>query len=96
MEQQVSLTDNKIIIVAKNKRIPVLEIVSESSRDVSHMIDRLVNLKYKQLLGERLVERFGFKIEIVLRDYDPTKGTNAAVIILKKNIEEYLAGSLSS
>ncbi|MCT2537115.1 hypothetical protein NC661_05910 [Aquibacillus koreensis] len=92
LEQQVSFMENKIIILARNKRIPVLEIISEASTDTSQLIDRIVNLKYKKLLEVRLVERFNFDIEIVLRDYDPTKGMNVAIIVLKRNIEEYLAG----
>ena len=63
LEQQVSLYENKIIIVAKSKRIPVLEIISESSKDVSQVIDRLVNVKYKQLLEQYFVEQFGFDID---------------------------------
>ncbi|KAB8126981.1 DUF2294 family protein [Gracilibacillus oryzae] len=92
IEQHVDFTDNKIIILSKNKRIPVLNIIYEESKDVSHIIERLVNINYKTQLEKKLVELFDFGIEIVLRDYDPTKNTNVVIIILNKDIRNYVTG----
>nr|WP_281169056.1 Na-translocating system protein MpsC family protein [Gracilibacillus lacisalsi] len=92
IEQHVTLIENKIIIVSKNKRIPVLNIIYETSKDVSHMIERLVNINYKEQLEKKLVEHFDFDIEIVLRDYDPTKNMNVTIIILSNNITNYVTG----
>ncbi|WP_425401980.1 hypothetical protein [Gracilibacillus lacisalsi] len=56
------------------------------------MIERLVNINYKEQLEKKLVEHFDFDIEIVLRDYDPTKNMNVTIIILSNNITNYVTG----
>lgn len=55
-EQQISLIDNKIIIIAKHKRIPVLEIIESSSDNLAEIIDRLLIDKYKEMLLRNLEE----------------------------------------
>ncbi|WP_445487849.1 DUF2294 domain-containing protein [Niallia sp. 03133] len=96
IEQQVNIVDNKIIIIAKHKRIPVLEIIESSSDNLAEIIDRLLIEKYKSLLQKNLTERLHFTIELILKDYDSIKEISGTVIILDQKIEDYLAGSLNS
>ncbi|MFT8320949.1 MAG: Na-translocating system protein MpsC family protein [Bacillus sp. (in: firmicutes)] len=92
IEQQISIVDSKIIILAKHKRIPVLEIIESSSDNLAEIIDRLLIEKYKSLLQKNLTERLHFTIELILKDYDSIKEISGTIIILNKKIEEYLAG----
>ncbi len=96
IEQQVSVVENKILIIAKHKRIPVLEIIESSSDNLSVIIDRLLIEKYKNLLEMYLVERFGFRIQVILKDYHPEKEISGTIIILDQKVEEYLTGKMSS
>lgn len=92
IEQQISLVDNKIIIIAKHKRIPVLEIIESSSDNLAEIIDRLLIEKYKSLLMKNLTERLHFNVQLILKDYDSIKEVSGTIIMLDKKIEDYLAG----
>ncbi len=91
-EQQISLMDNKIIIIAKHKRIPVLEIIESSSDSLAEIIDRLLIDKYKELLLRNLEEKLHFNVQLILKDYDSMKEISGTIIVLDKKIESYLAG----
>ena len=91
-EQQISLIDNKIIIIAKHKRIPVLDIIESSSDSLAEIIDRLLIDKYKELLLRNLEEKLHFNVQLILKDYDSMKEISGTIIMLDKKMESYLAG----
>lgn len=91
-EQHISLIDNKIIIIAKHKRIPVLEIIESSSDNLAEIIDRLLIDKYKEMLLRNLEEKLHFKVQLILKDYDSMREISGTIIMLDKKIESYLAG----
>lgn len=87
--QQVTVIDDKIVIIAKHKRIPILEIIDASNESFAEVIDRILIEKYKEMLGKNLAERFGLKINLILKDYDPSKEISGTLIILEQKIENY-------
>lgn len=96
IEQQVTAIENKIVIMAKHRRIPALKIIEDSSSELTKAIDRLLIDQYKIFLKDRLEERFRFKVSYILKDYCPKNEVSGTVILLEKQIDEYLAGEMSS
>lgn len=96
IEQQVTVVENKIVIMAKHRRIPALKIIEDSSSELTKAIDRLLIDQYKIFLQERLEDRFQFKVNYILKDYCPKNEVSGTVILLEQQIDEYLAGEMSS
>lgn len=91
-EQQISMVDNKIFLMAKHKRIPVLKIIDESNQSLSDAVDQILIEKFKMLFESSLRERFGFEVYFIFKDYDPLKEMGGTVIVLDKSIETYMTG----
>ncbi|MFT8872195.1 MAG: Na-translocating system protein MpsC family protein [Sporolactobacillus sp.] len=85
-EQKVSVFEDKIIIVAKHKRIPVLEILDEADKNLSGTVDRLLIERSKQLLAERIEQSFGIGVKLILKDYDPLKEVSGTLIFLDREL----------
>ncbi|RYL90329.1 DUF2294 family protein [Sporolactobacillus sp. THM7-4] len=85
-EQKVSVFEDKIIIIAKHKRIPVLEIIDEANDILSEIIDRMLIEKSKEVLALNLMQRFGIRIKLILKDYDPLTEISGTLIILDEKL----------
>nr|WP_100486884.1 Na-translocating system protein MpsC family protein [Sporolactobacillus pectinivorans] len=87
-EQKVSVFEDKVVIIAKHKRIPVLEIIDEADKNFSEVIDRLLIKRYKEVLAKNITRRFGIGVKLVLKDYDPRKEVSGTLIVLDENLNE--------
>lgn len=92
IEQKVNIFDNNILILAKHRRISVLKIIDESDGALSNTVDRILIEKSKALLQKNFGERFGFEIQLIIKDYIASKEMSVTLILLDKNVEEYLTG----
>ncbi|MCO7125459.1 DUF2294 domain-containing protein [Sporolactobacillus shoreicorticis] len=88
-EQKVSVFEDKIIIVAKHKRIPVLEIIDEANSNLTEIVDKILIGKSKELLSSAIAKQFGLNVHLILKDYDPKKEVSGTLIITDKNFHEY-------
>jgi hypothetical protein len=88
-EQKVSVFEDKIIIVAKHKRIPVLEIIDEANNNLAEIVDRLLIEKSKELLASAITKEFGIHVALILKDYDPKKEVSGTLIVTNKKFNDY-------
>lgn len=88
-EQKVSVFEDKIIIVAKHKRIPVLEIIDEANNNLAEIVDRLLIDKSKELLASAITKEFGIHVALILKDYDPKKEVSGTLIVTNKKFNDY-------
>ncbi|MFD2616689.1 Na-translocating system protein MpsC family protein [Terrilactibacillus laevilacticus] len=70
-DQKIDILDNKILIIARTKRIPALSILEEDYHPLVSSVDSALSVKYKQLLKEKIEKAFDLKITYLFRDYDP-------------------------
>jgi c-di-AMP phosphodiesterase-like protein len=82
-KQRVVIADeDKIIISADHKRIPVLGVLDQTNRDVTRLVDVAILDQYKQRLKEELTSQLKLPVKAVLKDYDPECELAVTVIIL--------------
>lgn len=92
VEQQVSIYENKILVVAKHRRVPILKIIEESRTQLSEIIDRLLINKTKEILKDVLTTKCGLGVDLILKDYHPTKEISGTFIILDQDVKNYMTG----
>lgn len=86
-KQRVVIADeDKIIISADHKRIPVLAVLDQTSRDVTRMVDVAILDEYKRRLKQELSQQLNLPIKSVLKDYDPECELAITVIILGRSM----------
>lgn len=88
-EQKVSVFEDKIIIVAKHKRIPALEIIDETNNNLAEIVDRLLIERSKELLAAAITEYFGIKVSLVFKDYDPKQEMSGTLIVTNQKFNEF-------
>ncbi|KJS22290.1 MAG: hypothetical protein VR72_06305 [Clostridiaceae bacterium BRH_c20a] len=84
--QKVFITENIIVIIAKNKRIPALATLD--SRGFSTLeVNYILLTAFKARLKELLEKQFNFKIITILKDYDVQTESAGTIIILQEPIK---------
>ncbi|MGM0876959.1 MAG: Na-translocating system protein MpsC family protein [Bacillota bacterium] len=87
-DQKIDIVDNKILILARTKRIPALDALSEEYSELVLSLDAALSSRYKKLLKEKLKLTFDVNVTSVFRDYDPDQGTACTVICFENLIAE--------
>lgn len=83
-EQKIEILENKILILARTKRIPALDALSEEHSELVLALDSALSKRYKKLLKQKIESDFDIKISSLFRDYDPNKGISCTVICFEK------------
>jgi len=89
-QQKVDFVGNKIIIVSRNSRVPVLKLLDENYPLSTRQLDHLLFQVFKQEIKASLEEKFPFKIISILKDYDAETEYSGTIVFLEKEIETYL------
>ncbi|WP_433938993.1 DUF2294 domain-containing protein [Paenibacillus lautus] len=89
-QQKVDFVGNKIIIVSRNSRVPVLKLLDENYPLSTRQLDHLLFQVFKQEIKTSLEEKFPFKIISILKDYDAETEFSGTIVFLEKEIEAYL------
>ncbi len=89
-QQKVDFVGNKIIIVSRNSRVPVLKLLDENYPLSTRQLDHLLFQVFKQEIKTSLEEKFPFKIISILKDYDAETEFSGTIVFLEKEIETYL------
>ena len=88
-QRKVDFVGNKIIIVSRNSRVPVLKLLDEnypSTRQLDHLLFQV----FKQEIKASLEQQFQFKIISILKDYDAETEFSGTIVFLEKEVEAYL------
>lgn len=83
-QRVVMAEDDKIMIMADHKRIPVLSILDQQHRQVTRSIDVAILDEYKQRLKEELISQLQLPVKAVLKDYDPEHELAITIVILTR------------
>ncbi|WP_237167761.1 Na-translocating system protein MpsC family protein [Paenibacillus yonginensis] len=89
-QQKVDFVGNKIIILSKNARVPVLKLLDESYPQTTRQLDLLLFQLIKQEIKEELRKQFQLNTVTVLKDYDTETELSGTIIILERDVEDYL------
>lgn len=89
-QQKVDFVGNKIIIVSRNSRVPVLKLLDENYPLSTRQLDHLLFQVFKQEIKASLEQQFQFKIISILKDYDAETEFSGAIVFLEKDVEAYL------
>ncbi|GAB6929496.1 hypothetical protein JCM10914A_34790 [Paenibacillus sp. JCM 10914] len=89
-QQKVDFVGNKIIIVSRNSRVPVLKLLDENYPLSTRQLDHLLFQVFKQEIKACLEEQFQFKIITILKDYDAATEYSGTIVFLEQDVESYL------
>lgn len=89
-QQKVDFVGNKIIIVSRNSRVPVLKLLDENYPLSTRQLDHLLFQVFKQEIRASLEQQFQFKIISILKDYDAETEFSGTIVFLEKEVEAYL------
>ncbi|MGG3506665.1 DUF2294 domain-containing protein [Paenibacillus lautus] len=89
-QQKVDFVGNKIIIVSRNSRVPVLKLLDENYPLSTRQLDHLLFQVFKQEIKASLEQQFQFKIISILKDYDAETEFSGTIVFLEKDVEAYL------
>lgn len=89
-QQKVDFVGNKIIIVSRNSKVPVLKLLDENYPLSARQLDHLLFQVFKQEIRACLEERFQFKIISILKDYDAETEFSGTIVFLEQDVEAYL------
>ena len=90
LEQRVEVLQDKVLIVAKNRRVRVLSWVDNIDRETTEMMDRALINQHKRLFIEMMRDEMGVTVLSHLKDYDPKLEISISVSFFEKPVEELL------
>lgn len=85
-EQKIDVIGNKILIVARTKRVPALAALSEEHGGLILALDSALSSQYKKRLKDKAEQLFNIKVTSLFRDYDPSTESSCTVICFDKSI----------
>jgi uncharacterized protein YbcI len=87
-DQKIDIVDNKVIILARTKRLPALNGLEGEHSELVLALDSALSSRYKKRLKEKLEFLFDINVTFLFRDYDPHTEQSCAVIYFDKRIDQ--------
>lgn len=88
--QRVEIIQDKVFIIANNKRVTALTAIDHKDNMTTKLIDIALLVEFKERFLKEIEEGIGSKPLAVLKDYDPSTETSICIIIMGKDVEEVL------
>lgn len=88
--QRVEIFNDKILIIANNKRVKVLSMVERKDNMTTKIMDLALIMEFKDRFITVLEESLGIKALAHLKDYDSNVEISISVTILDRSVEEIL------
>lgn len=85
-KQRVVVVDDKIIISADHKRVPVLAALDSHERLATRFMDVTILDAYKRKLKEEIEAQLNIPVKSVLKDYDPVCELAVTIIVLDQSV----------
>ncbi|VEF49705.1 Uncharacterised protein [Bacillus freudenreichii] len=89
--QKVEIVGNKILIFANHKRIPSLKHLDEFNRLITRLTDVAIIDSHKEHFRELVENKYGMQVISILKDYDPFLELAVTIIVLDKNVSQYIS-----
>jgi hypothetical protein len=88
--QRLEIINDKILIIAHNKRAKVLSTIDHKNSLTSRLSDMALITEFKQLFIMYMREELGIRVLTHLKDYDPAYQLSVSVTLLEKPVEELI------
>ncbi|MGG6311018.1 Na-translocating system protein MpsC family protein [Paenibacillus macerans] len=89
-QQKVDFVGNKIVIISLNGRVPVLKLLDEDYPQATRQLDYLLFQVFKREIKAALERQFQLNIVAVLKDYDAETEFSGTIVVLDRDVEQYL------
>ena len=90
LSQRVEIFQDKILIIANNRRVKVLSMVDRTDNATTKLMDVALITEFKERFILMMDEQMGLRVLSHLKDYDPKLEISISVTILEKPVEELL------
>jgi hypothetical protein len=87
--QRLDMIGNKILFIDLHRRVFALKTLDRQNREFSRIMDVMLIDQFKERFKQKLIEKYGFRIVTILKDYDPATELTATVIVLDQDIANY-------
>lgn len=88
VSQRMEIFNDKILIIAHNKRVKVISTIERKDTLTSKLIDIALIVEFKELFIKYMMEELGIKVLTHLKDYDSLSELSFSVTLLEKPVEE--------
>lgn len=88
--QKVEILQDKVLIIANNKRLHALSAIDQKDNLTTTLIDYGLLVEYKRRLKQELESNIKLKVLAVMKDYDPATEIAFTFIIFEKPVEKFL------
>ncbi|QTX32106.1 DUF2294 domain-containing protein [Aminithiophilus ramosus] len=88
--QKVELSDDRVLIIAKNRRVRALTALDGRDGLTTRLIDIALLEEYKRRFLEALKRRFPLPFRALLKDYDPVEELAFSLLLLGGPAEELI------
>ncbi len=84
--QKVEFIQDKVFIIAKNRRVFALSSLDHKDELAARMIDIALLVEFKKGFKALLEEKMSLPVQAVLKDYDPATETSICILLLKEDL----------
>lgn len=88
--QKVEIIQDKVFIIANNKRVTALTAIDQKDNMTTKLIDIALLVEFKERFLKEIEDSIKIKPLAVLKDYDPRTETTICIIILAGDVEEII------
>lgn len=90
LTQRADVCGDKVLIVAKNRRVAMLSLLDGMDKSTIEIMDRLLIAKFKKRFIEEMEQELGVKVVAHMKDYDPDLELSASITFFEKPIDELI------
>lgn len=80
-QQRAEILGDKILILARHRRIPVLALLDGLAPETAQLTDLVLVRENKRRLAAAVESLLGLKVLAILKDYDPESDLAATVVV---------------
>lgn len=91
--QDLEWVGNKLLFISINARLPLLKILDEHDPNVITRVHKVLHDRVKEELKEMLEAIFDLRVVAILKDYDVMTEYSGTIVILERDVQEYLKDS---
>ncbi|WP_227763877.1 Na-translocating system protein MpsC family protein [Zhaonella formicivorans] len=85
--QRVDIIGRKIVILAEHQRVPALQSLDTTQRQLTRVMDMALLDLYKEELHKQIEAQLSLPVKLVLKDYDPFTEIAGTIIVLEDDAE---------
>lgn len=89
--QRLDIVGEKLVFLDSHRRVSAIRSLDQRNREYTRIMDVLLIDQFKERFKQKLIDKYGFRIVTILKDYDPAAELTATVIVLDRDVASYLA-----